>query len=429
MFHVRPHLALCAPAYGGTARAIDGILLGLRAQEPERVNGLVIDMHLTRMAGGSSLLDTNEDVAERVDQVVADPDSRIVFMSAALCDFEGAVIGPIGAADQVKGIARKLTPSGKDRPRLKTRGQPWYDLRLTPAEKLIGRIRAKRKDVFLVGFKTTAGASEDEQFEAGLGLLKDASCNLVLANDVHTGLNMIVTPEQARYHVTKDRFGVLRQLVDMSLLRSNLHFTRSTVVPGEAVPWDDAQVPATLRKVVDHCIRRGAYKPFRGNTVGHFAAKIGDDEFLTSMRKTDFNELAETGMVRVEARGDDEVVAHGFKPSVGGQSQRIIFREHPDADCIVHFHCPLKNIGHDGRRNVLMSVREQRPFECGSHECGQNTSDGLDLYTGYYEGIRAVMLEKHGPNIVFHRSMDPDRVIEFIEECFDLERSTSEAAA
>ena len=25
-----------------------------------------------------------------------------------------------------------------------------------------------------------------------------------------------------------------------------------------------------------------------------------------------------------------------------GQSQRIIFKEHPELDCIVHFHCPVK---------------------------------------------------------------------------------------
>lgn len=57
---------------------------------------------------------------------------------------------------------------------------------------------------------------------------------------------------------------------------------------------------------------------------------------------------------------------------------------------------------------------------CGSHECGQNTSDGLENF----DGIRAVMLDQHGPNVVFNRSMDPRKVIDFIEKNFDLEGRT-----
>lgn len=173
-------------------------------------------------------------------------------------------------------------------------------------------------------------------------------------------------------------------------------------------------MPEALRRVVDHCIARGAYKPFLGATVGHFAVKLGDGRFLTSRRKTDFNRLHEVGLVLVEARGESEVVAHGSRPSVGGQSQRIVFAEHPGLDCIVHFHCPLR----DGSP---VPVRSQRPFECGSHECGKNTSDGLRPFGDAW----AVMLDRHGPNVVFSRDADPERVIRFIEESFDLAGTTA----
>src|SRR5262249_17873948 len=265
-----------------------------------------------------------EDVARLVDSLARDPSTRMLFMPVALCDFSGAVLE-----------AGAPTPSGKAESRLKTeRGA--QTLLLSPAPKVISRVRRERKDIFLVGFKTTAGASEAEQFAAALALLKKSSCNLVLANDLHTRSNMIVTPEEACYNVTRDRDSALENLVEMALQRADLTFTRSTVVPGEAVPWKSDLVPAALRKVVDHCIARGAYKAFLGATVGHFAVKIGEGKFLTSRRKTDFNRLAETGMVLVETRGDHEVIAHGSRPSVGGQSQRIIFAEHPGLDCIVH---------------------------------------------------------------------------------------------
>lgn len=153
-----------------------------------------------------------------------------------------------------------------------------------------------------------------------------------------------------------------------------------------------------------------------GKTVGHFATKIDDKNFVTSIRKTNFNELDKVGMVLIESTGPDNVKAFGAKPSVGGMSQRIIFNKYPDLDCIVHFHCQKKE-------SSSVPVRSQREFECGSHECGQNTADGL---LDMENGIHAVMLDKHGPNIVFSKDTDPQEVIAFIDKNFDLSKQTSE---
>jgi hypothetical protein len=227
---------------------------------------------------------------------------------------------------------------------------------------------------------------------------------------------MIITPEQARYCVTDNRNDAIRDLTLMALSRAQLKFTRSTIVDGQPVGWTDDSVPAALRTVVDHCIAQGAYKPFNGATVGHFAVKVDDKTFLTSRRKTNFNKLNEVGLVKVESTGPDNVIAHGSKPSVGGMSQRIIFSEHPEVDCIVHFHCPPKP-------EVKLSTKTQQWLECGSHECGQNTSNGL---REELPGIKCVYLDNHGPNIVFNRSMDPKKVIEFIDNHFDLGKSTDQ---
>lgn len=129
-----------------------------------------------------------------------------------------------------------------------------------------------------------------------------------------------------------------------------------------------------MRAVVDHCVAANAYKPFQGKTVGHFACRVEGttDEFLTSVRKSNFNNLDEVGLVRVKTDGPDTVLAYGAKPSVGGQSQRIIFHDHEGYDCIAHFHCPLKENPVDD-----IPVASQREYECGSHECGKNTSDNL----------------------------------------------------
>jgi hypothetical protein len=175
-----------------------------------------------------------------------------------------------------------------------------------------------------------------------------------------------------------------------------------------------------MREIVDHCIERGAYKSFLGSTVGHFAVKLDNGKFLTSRRKTDFNNLYNVGLVMIETDGPDSVIAHGSRPSVGGQSQRIVFAEHPDADCIVHAHVPMRKNAPDA-----IPVRSQREFECGSHECGQNTSRGLKKFGNLY----AVYLQNHGPNIVFHRDTDPKEVIAFIERNFDLTGKTGNLSA
>lgn len=410
MFHVRPHLSLSARAYGKIARQISARLMC--------PHGLISKLHMTRMAAaGGGVLETNDDVAARVDELVADPSTKMVFMTAALCDFEGSIVDEFAEDDSC------LTPSGKNQPRLRTSRRNVhtgevipisYHMQLTPAPKVIRRIREVRKDIFLVGCKTTAGKSPEVVYRAGLELLKTASCNLVLANDVHTRLNMVITPEQARYHVTTDRQEVVAGLVEMAVMRSKLSFTRSAVVPGDPVPWASEEVPHNLRTIVDYCVAKGAYKPFLGSTVGHFAVKLGDGEFLTSRRKTNFNKLGEVGLVRVKTDGPDNVVAFGSRPSVGGQSQRIIFAQHPDVDCILHFHCKRKP-------DSLVPVRSQRAFECGSHECGQNTSSGLQRFdVGSGQSVYAVMLDQHGPNIVFNRNVGTERLIKFVEENFQL---------
>lgn len=395
VFHLRSHLALCSPAYGTTAKNI-AEMFGLGRGRSITPN-LDAELHLTKMAGGNKL-ETNKDIADLIDGLVADPATKIIFLTAAMCDYESQI------GDQ---------EPNKYGERLHSRTDKEVHIDLVPAQKIIKNIRANRKDIFAVAFKTTCGATPEQQYICGLNLLKEASVNLVLANDVVTRLNMVITAEEARYHETIDRAAALRGLVEMTVLRSQLTFTRSTVVDGKPISWDDPLVPEALRDVVDYCIQQGAYKAFRGATVGHFAAKVDDHTFLTSIRKTNFNDLETNGLVKIVTDGPDSVIAYGAKPSVGGQSQRIVFHDHQEYDCIVHFHCPKKP-------GSTVPEVSQREYECGSHQCGENTSKGLTKFGN----LSAVYLQEHGPNIVFHRSINPKEVIDFIEANFDLSEKT-----
>lgn len=403
------HLSLCARAHGTAAREIAQKLekgfrdhLGGEGLKSAYDAGYEVVLTLTKMADPASRLVTNQDVSDHIDKLIADPETRCIIMNVALCDYDAFIDG-IPGDDHGE---RFLTSEGA------------RNIELRPAPKLIDRIRKERKDIFLVGFKTTTNKTPDEQYSIALKALKRASQNLTVANDTVTRHNMIVAPEETRYGETTDRGFLFDDLCSILLARLGNSFTRSTVVDAPSVAWDDPRIPDSLRKVVDHLIERGAYKPVDGKTAGHFAVRIDDNTILTSKRKQDFNRLAEIGLVQVEYDGFDKVIAYGAKPSVGGQSQRIVFTEHPTLDCIVHAHVPLRE---DAPDILAIGTAEQWKAECGSHQCGQQTSRGLRPIGG---GIYAVMLNNHGPNIVFGADADPDQVIEFIEKNFDLTAKT-----
>jgi len=397
VFHIRPHLALSAPAYGKTAKILRNLILSKDSNRK-------IQLHLTRMAGGDSL-ETNDDISKLIDNLLDDPAPKILFMSAALCDFEGNVL-----AGNEYNVG--VTESGKEQPRLKT-SNGLHMLSMKPADKIIGRIRKTRKDIFLVGFKTTAGATEEEQFEAGMKLLKQNSCNLVLANDVHTRMNMILTPEMAAYGKTTDRFEALNELIDITLARSTNEFTRTRVVADVPIAWHTA--PSTLKTVVEHCVKRGAYQAFDGKTVGHFGFLVNEKCIFSSRRKQNYNEPGGLDLAMVSFSDNEIVESIGGKPSAGVRSQFELLRQYDQFDCVVHFHCEMKT------KNVIPKV-SQKFFECGSHQCGQNTASGIKLFES--DKIGAVMLDKHGPNVLFRSTADPEMVINFIETHFDLTKRT-----
>lgn len=168
--HVRSHMALCAPARGGTARSLAQLL---------QDGGVSVKLHLTAMADPSSELETNEDVERRLRDVLALPGTRGIIFNVALCDFSGQM-GSV--------------PSGKYAERLQTRAvsDEGLPLILRPTPKLLGLIRQLRPDVRSVGFKTTVQAPLHIQLARANRMAQETGVHLVLANDVGTRSNLVV---------------------------------------------------------------------------------------------------------------------------------------------------------------------------------------------------------------------------------------------
>lgn len=195
--HVRSHFAIAAMAYGATARSIAAALTA---------RGLAVSLHLTKMAcAGMSDLETNDDLEALIDRIVGDPASHMLFFNAAVADFEGQV-GDV--------------PSGKYADRLRSRESHGLTMALTPARKVVARVKAARPDILLVVFKTTIHAERAEQQARAAELLAESGADLVLANDTGTRLNLIVAADGQTLLATLDRDQALARLVALACERA-----------------------------------------------------------------------------------------------------------------------------------------------------------------------------------------------------------------
>lgn len=183
--HISCHLALAAPAFGETAKKLVAMFEENDALEPQLV--------LTKMADSYSTLITNADVEKYIREVVLpNKDVKVVVMNAAICDFE---------AENPSNEAR--LSSSRD-----------YTVTLKGVQgKILSTIRAVRPDIVVVGFKTTHGATKTEQVAKAFASMNASNLDIVLANDLDTRENILVTSDLRIEH-GRTRHHLLNVLVE-----------------------------------------------------------------------------------------------------------------------------------------------------------------------------------------------------------------------
>jgi len=379
---IRNHLSLSAPAFGTTAKQLHILL-------PES------DLVLTKMADSNSKLISNEDVEQYIDILLDDKNVGTIILNIAFCDYK---------AKAIDGIESDFHGE-----RLKT-SEGDVKIILTPTEKIISKIRIKRPDIFLVGFKTTTNKTSDEQFKIALKMMKSVKCNLVLANDTVTRNNFVLTAEETIYCETTDRMRVLRELAEITNMRSDLTYNATNFEKMESYPISD--MPESFQKVMQFLVDNGGFIENNGNgfTPGHFCWKNRTASFYSSQRKANHNLVFSEGMTLVNVDNDIFTAYGERKPSVGARSQWLILEKNNGYDCIIHTHNPLLE-------NSNIPIAEQRPFQCGAIECGINTVNNMVIIK---KDIKAVYLNKHGANILFKSSTNPDIIINFIKKHIEL---------
>ena len=387
---IRNHLALAAPAFGTTATKISDYL----EFKTNRSR-----LYLTKMAYPQSKLITNEDVEALIDDLLLDDRLGTIILNVAFCDYKAK---PIDGIENDWHGERLQTADGD------------LTIELTPTEKIIKKIRIKRPDIFLVGFKTTTNKTPAQQFLLGLKMMKSVKCNLVLANDTVTRNNMILTAEETIYGETTDRDAVLKELVEMTLMRCDLTYNPSNFIESQSASIKNT--PRPFQDAIQFLIDNGGFIENNSNgfTPGHFCGRNGQKSFLSSQRKANHNLVFTEGMsqvsVSLDEKFNDVFTVYGKrKASVGARSQWMILQKFPEYDCIIHTHNPLKE-------GSTIPITPQKPFQCGSLECGINTVDHM----GDFGNIKAVYLDKHGANILFKSTDDVSGIINFIKENIEL---------
>lgn len=379
--HIRNHLSLAAPAFGTTAEYLHSKLPNSK-------------LVLTKMADSNSKLITNEDVDSYLTSILDDYEIGTIILNVAFCDYGARPLDGVS-----NGPHSKRFNSSEEAP----------SLQLVPKQKIISKIRKYRPDSFLVGFKTTTGLDKEQQFLRALKMMKSVKCNLVFANDVVTRNNMIITAEESIYGDSPDRNFSLDSLVEMINMRADLTYTHSNWIQDDSTKLE-GNTPFNFQKVLRFLIDNGGFIENNSNgfTPGHFCYRTGPNTFLSSQRKANHNLVFVEGISKVSVNKNGEFTVIGKrKASVGARSQWLMLEKYSSEgyDCIVHTHNSLKD---DSKVHSI----PQKPFQCGSLECGMNTLNGLKDYGP----VKAVFLEKHGINILFKSETHYDHVINFIKK-------------
>lgn len=183
--HISCHLSLAAPAFGTTARQLAKLYQG---------HGVDVELVLTKMADPDSKIVTNCDLWEKIMALSEDDSVNVLVMNAAVCDFE------------------------MDNPSKETRLSSSNDYPVTLKglkSKMVHWFKDRRPDVVVVGFKTTHGNPWTTQLSKALLSLESNGLDIVLANDVVTHNNMVITRDRAIEQMSREH--CLEYIVSESL--------------------------------------------------------------------------------------------------------------------------------------------------------------------------------------------------------------------
>lgn len=189
MVHIRPHLSICAPAYGAVSNLIYNSFQSNNLKKPLKFEYTNV---YTKMADSSSKIETNDDLGDYLCEILEDMTVKCIILAAAVCDFDPSFL------IHDNGVDCRI---GKDQPRLSS--DSTYQVGLTPSYKIISLISMRRPDIILVSFKTTSNESIDILKNKSLKSMTDNDSDLVVGNDIANKYNIITSSDDVVEYSTR----------------------------------------------------------------------------------------------------------------------------------------------------------------------------------------------------------------------------------
>ena len=180
--YIRPHFAVCAPAYGTVGNDIHREFWTQDFHMHK--DDLTLINAQTKMAYKGSGIETTEDLSNYIDHIMEDKKVAAIVMAAAVCDFHAESISSMKCTD----VSWEI---GKEYERLKSNEK--IAVGLVPSEKIVRKIKDKRPDIHLTTFKTVTNKTNSEMLEIGEGSMNAIRSDVTLINDIALRKNGILT--------------------------------------------------------------------------------------------------------------------------------------------------------------------------------------------------------------------------------------------
>ena len=317
---------------------------------------------------------TYDDLCRELDSAIDSDPPDMIIMGAAVSDY-----GPREATSgKIPSSVRTLT------------------IRLHRLPKILDGLRERcgAKKTFIVGFKLTAGASEDDMVAAARAQMKRARLNLVVANDTTRMGNgqhpvVLVTPEGGAIPIFGLRRDVAAELASFVLRRAHTTWCTSvwTATGGRSRNRSKAYHRAAAALELAQTLRLLSGDP------GNVSCREGDWLWITPRGAAHKESLAAHRLISAQVLSDEREVRyrgrHADKPSIDAPVHAAMYRAYPDVDTLFHSH---------GAWLIPQGVTEF-PYPCGSREEAGEIVHALQTMAG------GLSLDRFGIDLIHHGAL------------------------
>lgn len=318
------------------------------------------------------------DVEEKMKNILTTEKIDIVIHSMAVADYTVSGIESEGVFYSKEQLETSKLSSSSNEIKIVCKKSP----------KILPQIKEWQPHVYLVGFKLLNNVTEDKLFDVAFNQLRNARCNLVIANDLdlikkgnHKGL--FVYPEKQMDSIEGKEniaFFLKRTLEKRAFAKrtKSIQLSSNVIIP--------VDVQSQMQSMGEKVFADGLLPVVTGGTYGNLSVKKDNNIYITGRNVHKGNLTKDTICILDELEYVNEktlyanIPYHGkVKPSIDSAIHDLIYKNH-HVESILHLHT----------NKIFNSNMTVDSYVCGSKE-------EADAILQEIEGGKVfVQMKKHG---------------------------------